>query len=161
MPQNPALQLQISVNINCECRSYHQWNLIMVSFWFRDTSSRGGKRFRKLPREVSSPGAVTDDSIASESSSERVEPKRLKKQHYNTQNYMTVRHMRRENKGWSWCMFPRNRLGIGISLPKSDLIDGLFSLVSFFFKSAIDENKLKSVATGNNRRTGKAIKQDC
>jgi hypothetical protein len=52
-------------------------------------------------------------------------------------------------------------LGIGISLPKSDLIDGLFSLVSFFFKSAIDENKLKSVATGNNRRTGKAIKQDC
>jgi hypothetical protein len=58
-------------------------------------------------------------------------------------------------------MFPRNRLGIGISLPKSDLIDGLFSLVSFFFKSAIDENKLKSVATGNNRRTGKAIEQDC
>lgn len=85
----------------------------MVSFDLRDTSSRGGKRFRKLPREVSSPGAVTDDSIASDSPS------------------------------------------------KSDLIDGLFSLVSFFFKSAIDENTLKSVATGNNRRTGKAIKQDC
>jgi hypothetical protein len=41
-------------------------------------------------------------------------------------------------------MFPRNKLGTGIGLPKSDLTDGLFGLVSFFFKSAINENRSKS-----------------